>query len=315
MVKSNIMEFDLTPEIVDEIIFAMEDQSGHFLYDSVECRCVSSRDNGPITDNDEDDDRFYAIPVWDSVSGFRMMDRFAAQLRNPIVREDLRSALSAGQGVFRNFKNILKNHTEIERLWYQFKEREFRNIVYEWYNNLRDFWGLERIGLEPEETGEIVSHDFHFREYEMEDESQLDTLLSAVEREIMAEMPPELAGAIEDLWNRLNGFVEEDENSCILIAESPKGEIIGAAISAPIPEGSFLSAQLIKILVYPEFRGLGIGKELLARTVTYWTEKKYRWLLFTTPVYPLVFDPVLLRSGFSRKGQVSVLDLSDSDYH
>lgn len=312
------MEFELTPEVIDEVIFAMEDQTGHFLYDSVECRCVSSRENGiESEDENEGDDRFYAIPVWDSVSGFRMMDRFTSQLRNPIVREDLRSALAAGQGVFRNFKNILKNHTEIERLWYQFKERELRNIVCEWYNNLRDFWGLERIGLEPEETAEIVSHDFYFREYEIEDKNQIDTLLLTVEREVLAEMPPELSGAIEELWIRLNGFAETEteENSYILIAESPKGEIIGVAVSTPIPVGSFLSAQLLKIVVYPEFRGLGIGKELLSRTIVYWTEKKYRWLLFTTPVYPIAFDPVLLRSGFIKKGQISVLDLSGSAYH
>jgi len=126
------MEFDLTPEITDEIIFAMEDQTGHFLYDSAECRCVSVRE-----ESDEDDDRYFAIPVWDSVSGFRMMDRFAAQLRNPVVREELRSALSAGHGVFRNFKNILRGHPEVERLWYQFKERELRRIVFDWYNSLR----------------------------------------------------------------------------------------------------------------------------------------------------------------------------------
>jgi len=161
------MEFELTSEITDEIIFAMEDQTGRYLYDTVESRCVTGRQgadnrkgaglpsaapgsaNGSIGLDDDEDDRYYSIPPWDSVSGFRMMDRFVAQLRNPLVREELRDALSAGQGVFRNFKNILKGHPEVERLWYQYKEREMRSIVLDWYNSLRDYWGLERIGAEP----------------------------------------------------------------------------------------------------------------------------------------------------------------------
>jgi len=309
------MEFELTPEITDEIIFAMEDQTGHFLYDSSDCRCVASRERaaGPQSaPRDDDDDRYYAIPVWDSVSGFRMMDRFAAQLRNPIVREELRKALSAGHGVFRNFKNILKTHPEVERLWYQFKEREMKNLVLEWYNNLRDFWGLERIGAEPEETGEIVSQDFQFREYALRDEEPLEALLSAIDDEIGGELPLELSDAVTELSDRLR-FDNEDE--CILVAESAEGEIVGCAVSAPMPAGSLLTAQLNVIAVSPEFRGLGIGKELLARTVDSWSKKGFRWLLFTSPIVPAVFFPVLHRTGFTEKGHVSVLSLPDAHCH
>lgn len=315
MVKSNIMEFDLTPEITDEIIFAMEDQTGHFLYDSVECRCVDSRARPAAGENlpDEDDERYYAIPLWDSVSGFRMMDRFVAQLRNPLVREELRTALSSGHGVFRNFKNILKAHGEVERLWYQFKEREMRNIVHEWYNGLRDFWGLERIGPEPEETGEIVSQDFNFRLSTLADEEQLDVLLASVEREIAGNMPAELWGAIEELMGRVCG--EETETEYNIVAENSEEEVVGAALSSPIPSDSFLSAQITFISVYPEFRGLGIGKELLSRTIDYWTDRGYRWLLFTSPIVPPEFFPAMQRSGFIQKGHVSVMDLAAGSCH
>lgn len=310
------MEFELTPELTDEIIFAMEDQTGHFLYDSVECRCVASREKGADGKDlsDEDEDRYYAIPVWDSISGFRMMDRFVAQLRNPIVREELRFALSSGHGVFRNFKNILKAHPEIERLWYQFKERELRSIVLGWYNGLRDFWGLDRIGPEPEETGEIVSDDFLLRPYEGDDENQLAILLTTIEREIAAAFPPELADAIDELWGRIRG-PDEGGTEHIIVAEGAENELVGAAISSPIPEESFLSAQITLIAVYPEFRGLGLGKEFLSRMIDYWTEKGYRWLLFTSPVLPREFIPAIQRAGFIDKGHVSVLDLSVSSCH
>ena len=309
------MEFELTHEISDEIIFAMEDQTGHFLYDSAECRCVASRElsSGAKKAEFDDEDRYYAIPVWDSVSGFRMMERFVAQLRNPVVREELRAALSSGHGVFRNFKNILKEHAEIERLWYLFKEREMKNIVLEWYNSLRDFWGLERIGAEPEETDELVSHDFQFRAYAAEDENQLEILLSSIDREIAEGIPAELFDALVELTERMRN--DDVDAECVILTESAEGEIVGAAISAPLPAESFLCAQLSVIAVFPEFRGLGIGKELLSRTIEYWEGKGYRWLLFTSPIGPQVFFPVLHRSGFIEKGHVSVLDLSGAHCH
>ncbi len=304
------MEFDLTPEITDEVIFAMEDQTGHFLYDSAECRCVAS------IERDDDDDRYYAIPVWDSISGFRMMDRFVAQLRNPVVREELRTALAAGHGVFRNFKNILKSHPEIERLWYQFKEREMKNIVLEWYNSLRDFWGLDHVGVEPEETGEIVSQDFTFRIYADADEEDLNVLLDSIDVEIAGMLPGGLSEAITDLWDRIRGDgTDVSDGECVFVAESGEGDIVGCAISSPLPEGSVRSAQLTIIAVYPEFRGLGIGKELLSRTITFWSKKEFRWLLFTSPVVSQLFFPVLHRTGFVEKGHVSVLDLPAADCH
>jgi GNAT superfamily N-acetyltransferase len=306
------MEFELTPELSGEIIFAMEDQTGHFLFDSSELRCVSAPERKDQK-SDEDDDRYYAIPGWDSISGFRIMDRFVSQLRNPVVREELRTALSAGHGVFRNFKDILRSHAEIERLWYSFKDREMRNIVLEWYNTLRDFWGLERIGSEPEETDEIVSHDFSFRESNPNDEVALDVLLTSLEDEIAESLAPGLADAIGELCERISD-PDDGAGECAIVADSPEGELVGAAFSVPIPEDSFLSAQITMIGVFPEYRGLGIGKELLAKTVEHWTDKGYRWLLFSSPVLPPEFDRVLHRVGFSPSGQISVLDLSDGHH-
>lgn len=309
MLKSNCMEFELTPEITDEIIFAMEDQTGHFLFDSSECRCVAS----PARNEDDDEDLYYAIPTWDSVSGFRMMDRFVAQLRNPLVREELRSALAAGQGVFRNFKNILKQHTEIERSWYQFKNRELRRAVLDWYNTLRDYWGLDRIGSEPEETEDIVVEDFSFTHWSSEDQTPVDTMLSALEEENRSVFSPGLSDAINEVWFRIRDSLAEAE--FVVVAESSEGDVAGLAVSSPLPDGSFLSVQLSVIGVYPEFRGMGVGKELLARVVRFWADKGYRWLLFTCPVVPDVFRPALVRAGFVDQGLIPVLDLSDIRYH
>ena len=307
------MEFELTPEIIDEIIFAMEDQTNIFFYDSAEHCCVCDDHDSPLTSPGKADDRYYELPSWDSISGFRMMEHFVSQLGNPLAREELRSALSSGRGVFRSFKNILKAYPEVEHLWYQFKEREMKNIVYEWYNSLRDYWGLERIGTEPEETDEIVVHDFFFREYTIADEDELSIVISSVEQEMADEIQPALFDAIDELWKRECG--EESEDDCVLVVEGADNKVVGTALSTPIPVGSFFSAQLTTIAVLPEFRGLGIGKELLDRTILYWINKGYRWLLYTAPVIPSFFTKVIQQVGFIPQGRLWVLDLSEMHYH
>ncbi len=313
-VKINHMEFELTPEIIDEIIFSMEDQTGHFLFDSVESRCVpDSVEEGRSGDSvfEDGDDRYYVIPVWDSISGFRMMDRFVAQLRNPVVREDLRIALSSGHGVFRNFKNILREHSEIERMWYRFKQREMRAIVLDWYNGLRDFWGLERIGMEPEETDEIVSQDFTFRVTEPGTSGLYDDFLESARQEVFSDLPPGLGDALEALYLRLVTSSSPEGHTAILV-EGLEDEPVAFAVSAPLPESGSLCAQISALYVLPSFRGMGIGKELLSRTIANWAGKGYRWLVFAVSPVPSAFFPALHRAGFIEKGHISVLDLSEN---
>ena len=38
------MEFELTPEIVDDVVFAMEDQSNLSVFDAVELKCRSAEE-------------------------------------------------------------------------------------------------------------------------------------------------------------------------------------------------------------------------------------------------------------------------------
>lgn len=303
------MEFELTPEITDEIIFSMEDQAGIFLFDTCETRCVSS---DAATQPNGETERYYAIPQWDSVSGFRMMDRFAAQLRNPVVREDLRVALSSGQGVFRKFKNILKEYPEVERLWFTYKEREMRSIVREWYNNLRDFWGLERIGEEPEETEELVREDFTFRIIHGPVDTAISELIEDAEQELLMDLPLGLHDALSLVISRLR---PEISGMVTIVVDDMEGLSVGAARSGPLPSDSLHSAALETIAVLPEFRGLGLGKELASRTVRYWQERLYRHLVCAAPVIPQPFYTVLRRLGFENLGHLSVLNFTQRRDH
>jgi hypothetical protein len=152
------VEFVLTEEIAAQVVYAMEDQQHRF---------VIHRETGEVLRADSEEirgraDEVVSLPKWRPLDGFQLMERFVSRLHNPVFRERLREALSSGKGVFRKFKDILKEEREIERLWFSFKEREMRLVVWNWYNEQRELAGLERLELEPEEDEyeELLETDF-----------------------------------------------------------------------------------------------------------------------------------------------------------
>lgn len=309
------MCFEINQEIANDIIFAMENQNERFLFDSKEEKTVVESAILPNESGahalEKTQQRYYQIPEWDSVSGFRMMERFVGKLKNPLVREELRVVLNSGQGVFKGFKAILKDYPELERQWFRFKTSYMHDVVYEWYNVLRESWGLERIGTEPEETDDIIKQDFIFRNYCAEDEQAIDVLLSAYEFELERDLELGLSAAIIELYKMQVGLDSLDET--LIVVESIEGEVVGVAISNPFPSGSFMSAQISIIIVFEEYRGMGLGKELLQRTISHWTQKGFRWLLCNTPLISEAFIAVMNRYGFVDRGQIFVLDLTTID--
>ncbi|MDR2110769.1 MAG: GNAT family N-acetyltransferase, partial [Spirochaetaceae bacterium] len=157
------MRFELTEALLNKIQDSLEDQKGEFLEDTQEGLVVGGEEDN-FGDPDGGGERFIPLPEWGSAQGYRLMERFAAGFKNVIIREKLTTALDQGRGVFRAFKNVLSAYPEAERLWFAFKDREMKREIRRWYNALREEWGLERIGHEPEETGDLVLEDFCFRE-------------------------------------------------------------------------------------------------------------------------------------------------------
>ncbi|MDR1596648.1 MAG: UPF0158 family protein, partial [Treponema sp.] len=157
------MQFELTETLIDDIIFTMENQEWVSYMDTVE-GFVVGEDTLEFGELDNDtENRYIGLPDWDSSDGYNLMERFAAGLKNTVIRTRLSAALNRGKGVFRAFRDILAGHPEAEKLWYAYKNKEMKREVIRWYNALREGWGLERIGEEPEETGDLVQEDFLFR--------------------------------------------------------------------------------------------------------------------------------------------------------
>lgn len=318
------MQFELTEALVDEILFSMEDQDGEFYLDTVDGVIVSGMDGLDFLEEDDDGkngERYISLPEWDSASGYRLMERFATGFKNPLVREELNSALNRGRGVFRAFKDTLSRYPEAEKFWFSFKEKEMKQAIFRWYNGLREEWGLEKIGVEPEETGDLVLEDFRFRPF-LEDDlalaEELHRLCQKEYRTILAEKGLKnsadiLLGesqAFYSLSNNLFSKVPALPLVAAMTAESGGGEFAG--FISGVAKGQAFYIQNLEVKA--EFRGLGVGEALLARFLESLDSNEITQVLLDIPSWADGFSRVLLRESFKPYTVRYWLDLREREH-
>jgi len=298
------MNFELSDEICNQLIFAMEDQKNSFIFDSVDCIPVEKK-----SIQNFDATRYYNLPVWGSIQGFRIMERFVSLLHNPIAREELRTVLFVGRGVFRNYKNVLKAYPEIERLWFSYKDKEMKSEIYRWYNILRDSWGLERLGDIPEETDEELPSYFSFQTIETKiDFEKLQKGIVIIERELAERFEGEIGNAIVCFWRSMRESSNID-SQISLYAETIAEDFAASITVVSYPENAVQTVAVTSFFVLPEFRGLGLGKELLNRCFDQLKKIGIRHVLMPNVAIPDSFIPALLRSGFTQNCGGFIADL------
>ncbi len=279
------MEFELSDALVDQILFSMEDQNGKFVLDAGSGTVVPSAEADAEAES-------YELPSWGSADGFRLMEGFAASLHNPVVRLELTAALDRGRGVFRAFKDSLGEHPEVERLWFSYKQKQMRRKVADWYNALRESWGLDRIGEEPEETEDLLFEDFRFRPSDPDDAAAVAELRGACRSAPLDEYGPHSA---------------TERFRASIVAETVRGDLAGFAAS--IRRGD---AEIVTALdVSPEYRGLGVGEELLRRLVDAARADGAACVKVDLPREFESFSRVLYRDGFAPYETRFRLDLRD----
>jgi ribosomal protein S18 acetylase RimI-like enzyme len=293
------MQFELTEALMDDILFSMEDQEGEFYIDTQDGIVLGGVDSD-FGEFDLDDDRFISLPEWDSSSGFRLMERFAAGIRNPLIREELSSALNRGKGVFRAFKDTLTRHPEAEKIWFSYKEREMKNEIVRWYNALREEWGLEKIGFEPEETGDLILEDFRFREFTDADAPRAEELHKSCQEEHKNWMNEnripmgEREGSFFEASFFEQALTGEEGKRLALTAESGNSEFSGYILAILKDGGLHVRALEVKA----EYRGMGIGEALLLKLLEKAEGEKVFHLLLDLPAGSEGFSRVLIREGF-----------------
>jgi GNAT superfamily N-acetyltransferase len=169
-----------------------------------------------------------------------------------------------------------------------------KKVILTWYNSLREHWGLEQIGMEPEETEDLVLEDFHIRASLPEDRFPAEELHRrcleefldfAQEREILSS-PERCLGETAASWTF--------PGALSLAAETGEGEF-AAYISASRRENALAVTALE---VRPEYRGLGLGEALLTRLTALAADSSASNLLIDLPDNSGEFSKVLLRGGF-----------------
>jgi len=273
------MQFELTPALIDEILFFMEDHEGEFFVDTLEAIVISSDDEE--IDDDAEEGRYISLPEWDSSEGFRLMEHFTATLHNALIREELSAALDRGRGVFRAFKNTLAQYPETEKLWYAYKEREMKREVIAWYNALRESWGLELIGEEPEDITGLTLEDFSFREGAAEDKPNAEKLHK--------------------------NCIDESGGGDVLNCEWVfPGDISFVAHTSGGDFAAYVSAErmsetLLRICALEteqEYRGLGLGKTLITLLLEKSDKLKIPDIVIDLPSEQDFFARALLRESF-----------------
>ncbi|MDI9386424.1 MAG: GNAT family N-acetyltransferase [Spirochaetota bacterium] len=318
------MEFDLTDELIKQITFAMENQKEHFLLDSCEKVLIKKTDIAQrlaAEENGEDisfsetqnQNRFYTLPEWNSILGFKMMEKFVSVLKNPLARSDLKQVLSLGKGVFRNFKNKLSEYPEVEKLWLNFKDAEMKKMVLDWYNRHRASWGLDLLPIEFNETDALILEDFLFRFSSLAEEPELferyqglffDELCERAEEEDDEEV-------LAFLWKEYHFLQEEREDLQLCIVETIEEDFAGIAAFFQLA-GKRKKRFLIPFLyVEKNFRGLGLGNELLQRIRNYATEQGVRQLVVHNSFVPDVLVSVLLKNGFQKTKGIYFANVAD----
>lgn len=269
--------FILDSSKLNEILYSMENQNKES-YIEIKSGIIHYCEKGKKLDLDQE---IYPLPLWRPIEGFRIMNDFVFQLKNPIVKEELKQVLNSGHGVFRKFKNVLKSNSEIEKLWFSFKKSEMKIHVINWYNQVREYVGLELFSENDfEDEQDLLGFDFTIEKGNVDDFPFIAEGDKKGFTELYSHYPSDV---IDDLYDQKRDQILNEtifDSDFIYIAKAPTGEDVGFAWATGFTLGDkFIVMELLQLYVIPEYRGLGIGKLLLNKILSEYREGGFKELI------------------------------------
>ncbi len=242
----------LSPELLEQIIYGMENQGEIFCLDVEKLTVIPKNQK---ESDDPEELRYLSLPRWTPADGYNIMERFVLSLNNPLYRSRLRAILHSGKGVFRNFKDLLKEKPEIEKLWFHYKSRELRSYIQEWLDSFENYRNMMTLGEAKETLEELLLSDFLFLEAPDHHREGVRVL----DRKVLEEAEENLPREIRRVKSLYYHFMEEDSD--FIAAESPEQELAGFIIFRQ--EG--FSAVITNLFTIPEYRGLRVAEELYTK--------------------------------------------------
>ena len=295
------MTFELSDSLVQKILFAMENQTEKSALDATIPDVIS------LDNNQTDENVIFSLPEWTSADGYALLEEFAFSLHSPLVKQELKDILLTGRGVFRNFKKAVKQYPEIERKFSFFKNKKMITRIYQWYNSLREDWGLEALSADfdnYEETEELLLSDFVFKSFE---ESDKEAVLCEI-KHLTADERLDCPVQVEKAFESINSYYFDfgSKNFGIIsktISEEFAGCIIGAQLLNDV-------VAVKAFFVKKSFRGLGIANELMTQFIQASKENGIRQIVFPNIIFRENMQPILTRFAFKNLGCGFYADLS-----
>jgi GNAT superfamily N-acetyltransferase len=294
------MSLPLTAALLDQILFAMEDQDNFSVLDLTTRQVEVCADENSCGDN-----TILPLPSWSSTDGFRMMREFSESLHNPAVQAELRAVLDSGQGVFRRFKLVLKPRDLLYRQWLRFKRKFMEEKVRQWLED----WP-EVVYEDPSdpafgaEEGGLLAADFSFREGLPSEAGRVEDWDAEACHEAAATVFGDGAGPdYAEFFRRGRRHAAGDR---FWVAENPQSEWAGVIWGRAW--GNRGEAEtVVEVLLWfvdPEYRGLGLGSMLLETMRNAYGPGPA--LLLVTPAGDRRLEGPLVRSGFQATGRLWV---------
>lgn len=292
------MSLPLTAALLDQILFAMEDQDSFSVLNLTTRQVESCADENECADGP-----ILPLPSWSSTDGFRMMREFSESLHNPSVQAELRAVLDSGQGVFKRFKQVLKPRDLLYRQWLRFKrkfmEEKVRLWIEQWPEVVFEDPADPAFGVD---AGGLLAADFTFREGVPSEALRLEDWDAEACHEAARGVFGEALGSdYSEYFRRGRRYQPGDR---FWVAENPQSEWAGVVWSRrwTSPDRPAEVMEVLLWFVDPEYRGLGLGSFLLETLRT--AVGPGPTLMLVTPSGDRRLDGPLVRSGFLATGRL-----------
>lgn len=258
MQESRLFELDAT--ILERIIFAMEDQSRSKV---IELRTgnLADRPAGPLSP------QFADPPRWTPADGFALMEGFLDRLTDASLKRELKSVLSLGKGVFKGFRAVLARHPDAESRYRAYKNAALRYRIESWMDEMRESLGLERLGLEPEDFGDLHDEELSLRTTTL-DQFPFDirSFVDAAFEESLETIPA--APAELERRETLVFLGRKPPEIHVLHYDDTEGEpmaVAAAALEESAPDSGAPAIGIIRFIhVQSDFRALDLEIKLIA---------------------------------------------------
>ena len=259
----NKILFQLTPEIIDLIIFGMENQSDEYYVDIKTGDVLSEPEAYEEYEDDYIDSNVIPVPDWLPSDGFQLMESFVASLHNPVHKESLRKVLSAGRGAFRNFKKTIKDDELLTQQWYLHKEKVMSSRVVEWYNLNSEILKYQDINENTDETENLILTDFIFS---VNCSRWENIIIEKSSESIRESLDEENSLLVEYLISKNRSCLKIPGNDFISVcAESIDGEFAGFISGSIFKSDNINNLLAVSNVVWVEkkFRGMGVARHLI----------------------------------------------------